>query len=107
MAERKALAGIHENYGRPNAKSADPAATTTYSFPSTAYAIGDEYTEAPAWKYHSGFPLAASSAIKFPSASPVKTRPPAVESTPDHVGEGCFHSHLILPVSGSRARRAP
>jgi len=53
------------------------------------------------------FPLFASNAMKFPSASPVNTSPPAVDSTPDHVGETCFHSHTIFPVTGSIARNAP
>ena len=94
-------------YGKLNVNSADPAATATYCFPSMANVIGDEYTDAPHWKCHSALPEAASSAMKFPSASPVKTSPPAVESTPDQVGEGCFHSHFIFPVFGSIARNAP
>lgn len=34
-------------YGSPNEYSVEPAATTTYCFPSTEYVIGDEYTLAP------------------------------------------------------------
>jgi hypothetical protein len=95
------------NQGNAKVNNALPAATATYCFPSIAKDIGDEYTDAPHWKCQSAFPEAASSAMKFPSASPVKTSPPAVESTPDHVGEGCFHSHFIFPVFGSMARSAP
>src|SRR6266851_8670163 len=93
--------------GSAKVKRALPAATATYCFPSTANDIGDEYTDAPHWKCHSTLPEAASSAIKFPSASPVKTSPPAVDSTPAHDGEVCFHSHLSFPVAGSSARNAP
>src|SRR6267378_3727301 len=93
--------------GSAKVKRALPAATATYCLPSIANDIGDEYTDAPHWKCHSALPEAASSAMKFPSASPVKISPPAVESTPDHVGDGCFHSHFIFPVSGSMARSAP
>ena len=75
--------------GSPNAYIALPAAIDTYSFPSTAKAIGAAYTAPPIWKCHSGLSDAASKAMKFPSASPLNTNPPAVDSTPDHVGEVC------------------
>src|SRR5260370_33084760 len=94
-------------HGKANVKSADPAATATYCFPSIAKDIGDEYTDAPHWKCQRAFPEAASSAMKFPSASPVKTSPPAVQSTPDHVGEGRFHCPFIFPVLGSMAPTPP
>src|SRR5215831_16673884 len=96
--------GLHRN---PKANNVEPAATATYCFPSTEYVIGDANTLAPHWKCHRAFPFFASSAIKFPSASPVNTIPPAVESTPDQVGEPCFHSHTSFPVAGSSARSAP
>src|SRR5712664_680967 len=102
------MAPRHAPYrGRPKVKSADPAATATYCFPSTANDIGDEYTDDPHWKCQSALPVVAASAITFPSASPVNTSPPAVDRTPAHVGEGCFHSHLTFPVAGSSARSAP
>src|SRR5882724_9461389 len=107
LIARQPIHPQQNSYGSPNVNNEEPAATATYCFPAIAYVIGDEYIEAPHWKCHSAFPLAASSAIKFPSASPVNTSPPAVDKTPDHVGEGCFHSHLIFPVLGSRALRAP
>src|SRR5260370_4112544 len=91
-------------YGKANVNSADPAATATYCFPSIAKVIGEEYTDAPHWKCQSALPVAASSVMKFPSASPVNTIPPAVESTPAHVRDGCFHSHFIFPLFGSTAR---
>src|SRR5260370_20764400 len=94
-------------HGKANVKSADPAATATYCFPSIAKDIGDEYTDAPHWKCQRAFPEAASSAMKFPSASPVKTSPPAVESTPDQVGDGCIYYHFIFPVIGSKAFVSP
>src|SRR5207244_11804669 len=86
---------------------ASPAAAGKYGLPSIRSHIGEEKTEAPHWKCHSTLPEAASSAMKFPSASPVNTSPPAVESTPAQVGEVCFHSHLSFPVLGSMARSAP
>ena len=51
--------------------------------------------------------VAASRAMEvaFCVAGEIPGRP-AVERTPDHVGDGCFHSHFILPVSGSMARSA-
>src|SRR5208337_1250063 len=94
-------------YGSPNAYTALPAAIATYSLPFTAKAIGAAYTAPPIWKCHSALPVAASSAMKFPSASPVNTRPPAVDSTPDHVGDVCSNFHLISPVAGSIALRNP
>src|SRR5438477_4148562 len=94
-------------HGKPNANSADPAATATYCLPSIANDTGDAKTDAPHWKCHSTLPEAASSAMKFPSASPVNTRPPAVDSTPGHVGDAGLHSVLSLPVAGSCAREAP
>src|SRR5690349_18418781 len=97
----------HRPQGRPKANSVEPAAIATYCLPSIAYVIGDAYTDAPHWKCHRILPVAASSAMKFPSASPVKTSPPAVESTPDHDGERCLTSHLIWLVAGSIARTAP
>src|SRR5690349_12079194 len=95
------------SHGKPNANSADPAATATYCLPSMAKDIGDAKTDAPHWKCHSTLPEAASSAMKFPSASPVNTSPPAVDSAPAQLGEVCFHSHLSLLVAGSSARSAP
>jgi len=45
--------------------------------------------------------------MKFPSASPLKTRTPAVESTPDQVGDVCWNFHFTCPVVGSIAFRNP
>src|SRR2546430_15952124 len=92
---------------KATANTPPPAATATYCLPSIANDIGEEKTEAPHWKCHSTLPEAASSAMKFPSASPVNTSPPAVESTPAQVGEVCFHSHLSLLVAGEGGGRAP
>src|SRR5581483_909749 len=94
-------------YGRPNAYSELPAAIATYCLPSTAKLIGEAYTAPPIWKCQSGLPEAASSAIRLPSASPVNSRPPAVDNTPDQVGDVCGNSHFTLPDSGSIARTAP
>src|SRR6202521_6408170 len=94
-------------YGKLNVNSTDPAATATYCFPSIANVIGDEYTDAPHWKCHSALPEAASSAMKFPSASPVKTSPPALDNAPDQLGDRCRNSHFTCPLAGSMARSAP
>jgi hypothetical protein len=49
--------------------------------------------------------------MKLPCASPVNTSPPSVDSTPDHVGDGCFHSHFNAPVRdrlpATRPKTAP
>ena len=45
--------------------------------------------------------------MKLPSASALNTRPPAVDKTPDQVGDGCLNSHLMSPVCRiDRAQRA-
>ena len=93
--------------GAPLVYSALPAAIAIYCFPSTAKAIGDAYTAPPIWKCHSGLPVVASMATKFPSASPVNKRPPAVDNTPDHVGEVWRNSHFTFLLAMSMARTAP
>ena len=45
--------------------------------------------------------------MKKPSASPVKTSPPAVASTPATIGERVATSHLISPVVTSIAFSEP
>src|SRR6516165_8602613 len=94
-------------YGRVKTNNAEPAAIATYSLPSTAYAMGAAWTAPPIWKCHSTFPVVASRAMKFPSESPLNTSPPAVDKTPDQLGDTWLNSHFRSPVSGSIARSAP
>src|SRR5262249_33558773 len=69
--------------------------------------IGFERTAPPTWNRQRGSPVDASSAKTCPSFVPPKTRPPAVDSTPDHGGECKRNSQRSLPLSDSRARIAP
>ena len=61
------------------------------------------YTENP----RVGLPVDASRAKKLPSGLPLKTSPPAVESTPAHGGECSGNSHFSSPVNGSSALMDP
>ena len=51
--------------------------------------MGAAMVPLPVWKCHSGLPVRASKAMKLPSASPLNTRFPAVDSTPDQLGDAC------------------
>ena len=62
-----------------------PEPTTTYCLPPTYRKTGGALTPAPVWNCQSTLPLAVSYALNQPLASPVKTRPPAVdENAADH-----------------------
>src|SRR6185295_11207257 len=61
----------------------------------------------PVWNCHSFLPLVESNARNSPVCAPVKTRSPAVASTPDQNGTLVGYSQMTLPVSGSIAERYP
>src|SRR6202035_4163050 len=62
---------------------------------------------APVALRHRTEPLAASSAMKSPLRSPVKTRPPAVGVTAATIGVGDLYFQRTLPVSASTAESQP
>src|SRR5207249_1070187 len=93
--------------GSANEKRVLPAGKTTYCLPSTRKLIGAAYMLPPVWKCQRFLPVRALKAIKFPSESPAKTRPDAVESTPAEEGEKYLNSHLTVAVKGSIAFNAP
>src|ERR1022692_3456774 len=72
---------------RPNTKSAEPAAIATCCLPSIRKDTGLAAMLPPVWKSQTGLPVRESSAKKFPSLVPPKTRPPAVESRPAQGGD--------------------
>src|SRR3954465_1230849 len=84
-----------------------PETTETYCSPSISQVIGEPTMPEPVLNFQSSAPVLASKAFRKPSGVPVKTRLPAVVSTPPHSGAGFLYSHTILPVFGSIARRAP
>ena len=61
----------------------------------------------PVWNFHSSLPVLASSAMKKPRWSPVKTRPPLVASTPANSGSGFGVSQSHLRLATSIALRCP
>src|SRR6266478_7448848 len=62
---------------------------------------------APNCTCHKSCPVCASSAMKLPSESPAKTRPPAVDSVPPLGLLKYLNSHFSTPVKGSRALSMP
>src|SRR3546814_9090109 len=84
-----------------------PDITATYCSPSCSQVTGLPTTPEPVWNFHNSWPVFASKALRYPSGVPVKTRLPAVESTPPQIGALFFYYQTILPVFGSMARRAP
>src|SRR5213592_8780 len=84
-----------------------PAATATYCLPLTIYDTAGAFTPAPQLYFHSSLPVAASNALNQPFASPLKTRFPAVASTPPISGCGVFAPQATLPVSRLTATRRP
>src|SRR4051794_39769454 len=56
--------------GSPKQSTVDPAAVTTYCFPSNAYVIGEAFHCAPVLKCQSDLPVCASTAAKLPPVSP-------------------------------------
>src|SRR5580658_2168 len=91
-------------YGRLKTKRVFPAESTTYCFPSTAYDTGFDRTADPSSRCHSGSPVSAFSAKKFPAASAEKTNPPAVASVPVQESPTILYSHFFSPVVASSAR---
>src|SRR5258706_11397950 len=61
----------------------------------------------PVWNDHSLLPVFESKAMNWPLWEPVKTTPPAVESTPDQNGDLFSTRHTALPATGSHATSAP
>src|SRR5215471_15890107 len=59
-----------------------PAATAMYCLPPMLYETAGALTPAPHWYSQSFLPVFASKARNRPLPSPLKTRPPAVASTP-------------------------
>src|SRR4051812_25364972 len=71
------------------------------------YETAGALTPAPALKRHSSLPLEASNALNQPLASPLKTRLPAVASTPPMSGWSVLTPQATLPVSTFTATRRP
>src|SRR5277367_2795245 len=65
--------------------------------------MGAETIRLPVLSFHKFFPVRASSAIRYPSSSPAKISPPAVERVPAQGGVYKRKSHLLSPVRGSSA----
>src|SRR5439155_21637243 len=86
---------------------AEPLSTVTYCRPLRSHAIGRPLMPEPIWNDHSRLPLAASKAMNWPLCEPVKTRPPAVDSTPDQKGDLLSTRQTALPVTGSQATSEP
>src|SRR6185369_11365302 len=84
-----------------------PAATATYCLPPTMYETAGALTPAPHWYSQSFLPVFASKARKRPLPSPLKTRSPAVASTPPISGCSVSNFHATLPVSRLTADRRP
>src|SRR5690348_7700690 len=84
-----------------------PAATATYCLPPTMYDTAGALTPEPQLNFHSSLPVFASNALNQPFASPLKTRFPAVASTPPMSGCGVLCFHAILPVSRFTATSCP
>src|SRR5580704_17703459 len=79
----------------------------TCCLPSDRKLIGFAKMAPPVGNRHRSFPLAASSAKKYPSLDPPNTTPPAVESRPDQGGECSLNSHTVRPVSACSALMDP
>ena len=92
---------------KPAAQPPQPTHTAMYCRPSSVYVIGEAWCPEPHWKLQRALPVSASYAVKNPSASPVKTRPPPVASTPATIGERVATSHLVWPVFTSIALNEP
>ena len=83
------------------------AATAMYCLPSDHVRHRRRVDAGAALELHSFLPVFASSALNQPLPSPLKTRPPAVASTPPISGcsVSCFHA--TLPVSRLTADSRP
>src|SRR6186713_2987333 len=87
-------------FGRPKITTELPSGKFSWKLPPQATAmncspfhsklIGAELQPAPALYCQSRLPVFESKALKLPLPSPVKVRPPAVESVPPIIGCGTF-----------------
>src|SRR2546430_347026 len=104
-------------FGSPKTKTAlpsgklswkfPPAATATYSSPSSSNTDGAALAPEPQLNFHRTAPVLASYALNQPFPSPVNTSPPAVAVAPPIMGCSVFTDHAIFPVLRSIALTLP
>src|SRR6185437_1917975 len=107
FAFRQSYLDTAESQFRAKANTAWFAEMATYCFPSTVYVIGADEIWPPVVARHSGLPVRASSAQKYPSRLPVNRTLVAVVRIPLSLTSYMLNAHFWSPVCGSIAIIAP